>query len=97
MKRDAIPHHTPYLDRLLERLPEVLGNGGSCIAAPDGSWILEPQVGTEGVFIQELSLNLIYEARQNFDPSGHYSRPDVTRLFLNRDRQSVLDICDPDI
>jgi nitrilase len=30
------------------------------------------------------------EERQNFDPSGHYSRPDVTRLIVNRERQSVI-------
>ena len=34
--------------------------------------------------------NRVLEERQNFDPSGHYSRPDVTRLLLNRERQSVL-------
>jgi nitrilase len=30
------------------------------------------------------------EERQNFDPVGHYSRPDVTRLIVNRDRQTVV-------
>ena len=97
LKRDAIPEQTPHLGKLLERVPETLANGGSCIAAPDGSWLLEPQVGSEGIFVQELSLDNIYEARQNFDPSGHYSRPDVTRLILNSDRQSVLRIDDADI
>ncbi|MGB5985824.1 MAG: nitrilase-related carbon-nitrogen hydrolase [Desulfobacterales bacterium] len=32
--------------------------------------------------------------RQNFDPSGHYSRPDVTRLTVKRMRQAVLDLVD---
>jgi nitrilase len=32
----------------------------------------------------------IREERQNFDPSGHYSRPDVTQLTVNRQRQSTL-------
>jgi nitrilase len=58
---------------------------------------MEPKVGEEGIFIEDLSLQPIYEARQNFDPSGHYSRPDVTRLVLDRSRQSVLEIEDPDI
>jgi nitrilase len=97
MRRDAIPGQTPQLDHLLAKLPEKLANGGSCIAAPDGSWVMEPQADTEGIFVQELSLKNIYEARQNFDPSGHYSRPDVTRLTLNRNRQSVLDIEESDI
>ena len=97
MKREAIPENTPCLEQLLEKLPETLGNGGSWFAAPDGSWVLEPQLDTEGILIQELSLNSVYKARQNFDPSGHYSRPDVTHLTLNRNRQSVLNIEDPEI
>ena len=96
MSREEIPANTPYLEQLLEQLPENLGNGGSCIAAPDGTWVLEPQVGSEDIFIHELSLKRIYEARQNFDPSGHYSRPDVTRLTLNRNRQSILDFEAPE-
>ncbi len=91
MTREAIPPHTPYFKELFDNLPHQLANGGSCIAAPDGSWVLEPQSGREGIFMEELPLYRIYEERQNFDPSGHYSRPDVTRLFLNRDRQSILD------
>jgi nitrilase len=30
--------------------------------------------------------------RQNFDPAGHYARPDVTHLTVNRKRQSTLTI-----
>ncbi len=96
MDRNSFPEQTPYLEELLKKVPEVLANGGSCIASPDGNWLLEPQTDVEGIFIRELSLNRIYEERQNFDPSGHYSRPDVTRLVLNRTRQSLLDLEDPE-
>jgi nitrilase len=97
MRPEAFPESTPYRELLLQRCPEVLANGGSCIASPDGSWLMEPRVGEEGIFMEDLSLQPIYEARQNFDPSGHYSRPDVTRLVLDRSRQSVLEFEDPDI
>jgi nitrilase len=30
------------------------------------------------------------ENSRHFDPSGHYSRPDVTQLTLNRQRQTTL-------
>jgi nitrilase len=32
----------------------------------------------------------VWEERQNFDPAGHYSRPDVTKLIVNRERQSTV-------
>jgi nitrilase len=97
MRREDFPPGTPYLNEFLNKTPEVLANGGSCIAGPDGNWILEPQTGEEGIFVADLSLEKIYEERQNFDPSGHYSRPDVTRLILNRSRQSILGFGEADI
>ena len=57
-------------------------------AGPDGEWIIEPIVDKEGVFSCELNLNRVFEERQNFDPVGHYSRPDVTQLIVNNDRQT---------
>jgi len=38
--------------------------------------------------------NRVYEERQNFDPVGHYSRPDVTKLVVNRTRQSTVEFKD---
>ena len=54
----------------------------------------QPQVNTEGVFCAEIQLDRVYEERQNFDPVGHYSRPDVTQLHVNRERQSTIKIKD---
>lgn len=92
MAKKDFPKETPYLEEILENAPDVLANGGSCVAGPDGEWVIEPVVGTEGLIIQTLDFNRVLEERQNFDPSGHYSRPDVTKLTLNRERQSVLKI-----
>jgi len=34
----------------------------------------------------------VREERQNLDPAGHYARADVTRLTLDRTRQSSLQV-----
>ncbi len=85
-----IPKETPHYATIIERMEAMPANGGSCISGPDGNWIIEPIVEKEGVFIGELSLERVYEERQNFDPSGHYSRPDVLQLHLNNERLSVM-------
>lgn len=94
MRKTDFPSNTPYLDEILENAPAVLANGGSAIAGPNGEWLVEPILNKEGVFCHTLSLDKVYEERQNFDPVGHYSRPDVTQLTLNRSRQSTININD---
>ena len=84
------PDDTPHLDLILENAPKVLANGGSCIAGPDGEWIIEPILNEEGNSYHTLDFNRVYEERQNFDPVGHYSRPDVTKLTVNTERQSTV-------
>jgi len=90
MTVDDFPGDTPHLEKIVKNAPEILTDGGSCIAGPDGEWILEPVVGKEGLFMETIDFNRVLEERQNLDVSGHYSRPDVTKLILNRERQSVI-------
>lgn len=92
MRKEDFPEGTPHLDKILEKAPGVLADGGSCIAGPDGKWILEPVTNKEGLLIETIDFNRVLEERQNFDPVGHYSRPDVTQLTVNTERQSILNI-----
>lgn len=92
MSKTDFPKGTPYLEAILKNAPETLANGGSCIAGPDGEWIVAPVLHKEGLIIQTIDFNRVLEERQNFDPVGHYSRPDVTKLTVNRDRQTTVEI-----
>ena len=90
MTRNDFPKETPHLEKILENAPDILANGGSCIAGPDGEWILKPVLNKEDLIIQTIDFNRVLEERQNFDVSGHYSRPDVTKLIVNRERQQII-------
>jgi len=90
MQKSDFPKDIPYYDKIVKDAPEVLANGGSCIAGPDGEWIVEPVLHKEGLIIETIDFNRVLEERQNFDAVGHYSRPDVTKLHVNRQRQSTV-------
>ena len=94
MRRQDMPQSTPHLDVIQADCPDWLANGGSCIAAPDGSWLLEPVTESEELLVATLDHRLVRGERQNFDPSGHYGRPDVTRLKVNRKRRATVKLED---
>ena len=96
MRKADFPKETPHLNEILKEAPDILANGGSCIAAPDGEWIKAPLINKEGLIISSLEIDQIFRERQNFDVSGHYSRPDVTKLIVNRERQSLIEITSRD-
>ena len=90
MRKEDINEDVPHHALIRQNASELLGNGGSCIAAPDGSWVIEPIVGKEAVITATIDLNEVRKERQNFDPSGHYSRPDVFELNVNTKRQKLV-------
>jgi len=92
MRKEDFPEDTPHLDKIIENCPDILTDGGSCVSGPDGNWIVKPVVGIEELIIETIDCNRVLEERQNFDAAGHYSRPDVTQLIVNRERQSILQI-----
>ena len=89
MRSTDVRDDMPYAAEIRKALGDMPADGGSCVAAPDGSWVLPPVMGEEGIRFCELDPAFVRRERQNFDPSGHYSRPDVTHLTVNRKRQSL--------
>ncbi|NOT49159.1 MAG: carbon-nitrogen hydrolase family protein [Acidobacteria bacterium] len=89
MRKSDLPSHLPGIETVIENAPEFLANGGSCIAGPDGEWVIEPFCNEEKLLIATIDHKKVREERQNFDPVGHYSRPDVLELNVNRKRQTT--------
>ncbi len=94
MRREDIAATLPEAKLLRETADDVMADGGSCVAAPTGEWLLEPETGVESLRITELDHRLVLEERHSLDPAGHYARPDVTRLTVDRRRQATTDFED---
>ena len=63
----------------------LVGGGFARIYGPDGSPLGKNLAeDEEGLVVADIDLGMISLAKAAADPAGHYARPDVTRLLLNK-------------
>lgn len=88
---DDIPPHlqSAYRAGVGPDAPETgwLFNGGSSVTAPDGSWIVPPVLGENRLIMASIDLTQRYEETLDLDIAGHYARPDVFQLSIDRTRR----------
>ena len=83
MKGSDVPADLPGRAELYEGDDDWLSRGNSAIVGPDGELLAGPLVEETGILYAEIDPAMARTARLQFDPIGHYSRPDVLRLTVN--------------
>ena len=65
-------------------LPDLVCRGGSCIIDPYGHPVTEVLWDKEGILYADLDMQQVPASRMEFDPCGHYSRPDLLQLTVKK-------------
>ena len=85
---DMLVRKTSYPTNLnekeaVERLPEMVCRGGSCIIDPYGHYLTEPVWDKETIIYADLDMTLPAACKMEHDAVGHYARPDVLQLIVD--------------
>ena len=84
------------MEAMHNRLPDapetLLMRGGSCIISPAGKVLAGPVYGEDVLLTAEIDLDDIPRAQMDFDPVGHYARPDVFQLAVNTAAQRAVQL-----
>lgn len=62
---------------------EWIARGNSVIVGPDGEVLAGPLREQEGILHAQLDLGRLRTRRREFDPVGHYARPDIFQLRVD--------------
>jgi len=77
-----MPRDLPGVDDVYGGAEDLLSRGNTTIVAPGGEILAGPLVGEAGTVAATLDLDRIAAGRRAFDPTGHYSRPDILTLTI---------------
>lgn len=85
MRGSDVPADVPGREELYANDDDWLSRGNSVIVGPHGNILAGPLIGEEGIIHAEIDAAEARASRHQFDPAGHYARPEVLRLHVNTD------------
>lgn len=83
-----IPDDFPAKAELYRDPDEWVNLGDSVVVDPSGNIVAGPMRREQGILYAEIEPARAAAAKRTFDAVGHYARPDIFRLHVNRDPQA---------
>jgi len=88
LESSDIPTDIPHYDELFPNKDEWVNPGDAVIYKPFGGIHAGPMHQEKGVLYSDIDVEAARSSRRKFDASGHYARPDVFSLTINRKKQT---------
>jgi nitrilase len=79
-----VPPDFPGRERVFPDPDDWLCDGDAVVVKPFGRIAAGPLRREKGVLLAEIDPELARRSRRSLDVTGHYSRPDLFRLTVNR-------------
>ena len=95
MQAADLPADLPGRDRLFPDAEEWLCDGDALIVQPGGKVMAGPLRREKGVLTAEIDAEAARRSRRSLDVTGHYARPDIFRLSVNRTAMKPVDFEEP--
>ena len=89
-KKEDVLTGVPELAPYYEEVGEWVNSGNSLIVDPDGTVIAGPLYREEGILYAEVSGKKLRDTKWNLDVAGHYARPDVFSLWVQRSPNPII-------
>ncbi|MEO1951138.1 carbon-nitrogen hydrolase family protein [Thioclava sp.] len=90
LEASDVPADLPYRDELFPDDNEWINPGDAVVYKPFGSLHAGPMRKEKGLLVATVDVDAARASRRKFDVSGHYARPDVFTLNVNRAKQSPI-------
>lgn len=88
LQTSDIPENLPHRDEIFATAEDWINPGDAVVYRPFGGVAAGPMHKEKGLLFAEIDIAAARASRRKFDASGHYARPDVFTLTVNRKKQA---------